>query len=132
MKKSDETFNGFDLYKVNKPPKTDIHCVGENFEENRSWLFRSCRFETFCFDTKLKDFVVYPKNPLNASVYGKLWTSTHNEKRYTAVAAGAQNKMWWPVYFNERGGLTTRIGRYRPQFVYEDDDDDIPTSYYRF
>ena len=58
---SDGYFNGFELFKVDHPPKTDIHCVGENFQEDRGYMFRSCRFTTFCFDTKLKDFVVYPE-----------------------------------------------------------------------
>lgn len=129
--KADGSFNGFDLFKVDHPPKSDIHCVGENFQEDRGYMFRSCRFTTFCFDTKLKDFVVYPEKPLNASIHGEVWSATHNPKEHTTVVAGSQNKMWWPVYA-DRDGIKTRIGRYQPKFVYADDDDDIPTSYYRF
>lgn len=127
----DGIFNGFDLYKVDRPPRTDIHCVGENFQEEMGYVFRSCQFETFCFDTKLKEFVVYPEKPLKGAIDDNVWSSTHNPKKYATVAAGAQSKLWWPVYWNERDKKETRVGKYQPRFVYPDDDD-IPTSYYRF
>ena len=121
------------LHKVDRPPRTDIHCVGENFqeEEDRDYMFRSCRFETFCFDTKLNEFVVYPEAPLNASIYSEVWSSTHNPDNYTSVVAGAQSMLWWPVYWNDRDGKKSRVGKYQPKFVYPDEDG-IPTSYYRF
>lgn len=133
--KSDGTFNGFDLHKVEGPPKTYIHCVGENFqeEEDRDYMFRSCRFETFCFDTNLNDFVVYPEKPLNASVHSEVWSATHNSKEITSVVAGAQGMNWWPVFWNERDGHKSKVGKYAPKFVYPDDkDEEVPTSYYRF
>ena len=129
--KTDGSFNGFDLYKVDRPPKTDIHCVGENFQEDMGYVFRSCQFETFCFDTKLNDFVVYPERPVEGTIDDKVWSSTHNPKEYTSVAAGSQSKLWWPKYWNDRDGMKTRVGKYQPKFVYPDDED-IPTSYYRF
>jgi len=125
------TFNGFDLFKVNHPPKSAIHCVGENFQEDRGYMFRSCRFDTFCFDTQLRDFVVYPYKPLNGSVYGKVRSSTHNPEEYTTVVAGSQNKRWWPAQAQEKHGIKTRIGRYQPHFVYTDDDS-VPNSFYQF
>lgn len=95
-------------------------------------MFRSCRFETFCFDTKLNDFVVYPENPLNASIYSEVWSSTHNSKEFTTMVAGAQGMNWWPVFWNDRDGKKTRVGKYRPRFVYPGNNDEVPTSYYRF
>jgi hypothetical protein len=127
----DGTFNGFDLFKVDKPPHTDIQCIGENFQEERSYMFRSCRFETFCFDTQKMEFVVYPDRPLNATLYEEIWSSTHNPENYTAVVPGAMNRNWWPVYWNEEDGMKSRIGKYRPKFVYADSGN-VPTSYYRF
>lgn len=127
----DGTFNGFDLFKVDKPPHTDIHCIGENFQDERSYMFRSCRFETFCFDTLELQFVVYPDRPLNATLYEEIWSSTHNPENYTAMVPGAMNRQWWPVYWNERDGKKSRIGKYSPKFVYADSGN-VPTSYYRF
>lgn len=129
--KPDGTFNGFSLHKVDRPPRTDIHCIGENFEEDMGYVFRSCRFETFCFDTKLNEFVVYPERPLEGSKNDNVWSSTHNPKEYTSVAAGSQSKLWWPVYWNDRDHKKSRVGKYKPKFVYPDDED-IPTSYHRF
>lgn len=129
--KADGVFNGFDLHKVDRPPRTDIHCIGENFQEDMGYVFRSCKFETFCFDTKLNDFVVYPEKPLNGAINDNVWSSTHNPKEYTTVAAGAQSRLWWPVHWNDKDGKETRVGKFQPRFVYADDDD-IPTSYYRF
>eukprot|EP00544_Gedaniella_sp_CCMP2646_P006542 CAMPEP_0202488970 /NCGR_PEP_ID=MMETSP1361-20130828/6839_1 /ASSEMBLY_ACC=CAM_ASM_000849 /TAXON_ID=210615 /ORGANISM="Staurosira complex sp., Strain CCMP2646" /LENGTH=366 /DNA_ID=CAMNT_0049118641 /DNA_START=357 /DNA_END=1457 /DNA_ORIENTATION=- len=61
----------------------------------------------------------------------KVWSSTHNPKEYTSVAAGAQSKLWWPVSWNDSDGKKSRVGKYQPKFIYPDDED-IPTSYYRF
>jgi len=57
---ADGTFNGFPIqFKERVEPQTLPHCVGEDYQEGVSWKEKSCHFEFFCFDTSIKEFVVY-------------------------------------------------------------------------
>jgi hypothetical protein len=53
------TFNGFDLFYVEKELDTRIHCMGENFRPDTSLLYRSCEYTNFCFDLQRMEFVVF-------------------------------------------------------------------------
>lgn len=120
----DGTYNGFDLFYVNAPPRSTVHCVGENFQNDRSWLFRSCEYKTLCFDIDRRDFVIYRDRPMQLPT--EWWSSTQMDRNNTNVAGGSQPKTWFPVVAQEKTGLTTRIGRFRPR------SGQAPPSYYRF
>jgi hypothetical protein len=70
---ADGTFNGYPVYFREK--KQDIyslaHCVGENYQEGKAWMHRSCRFSFLCFDTAEKEFVVF-QNPDEPKLYEHL------------------------------------------------------------
>lgn len=125
---SDGTFNGFDIKFINHRPISKIHCVGENFDENRSWLYRSCEYTTFCLDLERGEFVVYPEEtPVSLPQFW--WSSTQmNDKNQTSVAGGSQPKSWFPVIAQEQKQMKTHIGRYQPRIRYKKKH--IPTSYY--
>jgi hypothetical protein len=56
---ADGTFNGYPIYFREKTGVyTSPHCVGENYQEDQSWMRRSCKFNFVCFDVTTKDFVV--------------------------------------------------------------------------
>jgi hypothetical protein len=57
---ADGTFNGYPIHlRETTEPQTLPHCVGEDYQTGRSWKQKSCKFEFFCFDTSVKEFVVY-------------------------------------------------------------------------
>mmetsp|Transcript_29661 Transcript_29661/g.48947 ORF Transcript_29661/g.48947 Transcript_29661/m.48947 type:complete len:506 (-) Transcript_29661:238-1755(-) len=130
---SDGTFNGFDLYHVNHPPESHVHCIGENFQQDRSWLFRSCEYTTFCFNIDTKQYYIYAdEKPLVVSK--DVWSSTQVEKKDQLVSAGAQPKTWFPKIAEKKYKIKTRIGSFRPNVVYggsSANNDNRPTSYYR-
>ena len=58
--KADGTFNGREIHlRETTGPQTLPHCVGEDYQTGKSWKQKSCKFEFFCFDTAVKEFVVY-------------------------------------------------------------------------
>ena len=116
----DGTFNGFEIFYVDAPPRSTIHCVGENFETDRSWLFRSCEYTTMCFDIDRSSFVSYRDDPLHLPE--GWWSSTQMLKNATQVAGGSQPKTWFPIH----KGRTATIGQFRPNSRKP------PSSYYRF
>jgi hypothetical protein len=67
---ADGTFNGYPVYfrQDVKEIETTSHCVGENYQEGKSWMHRSCEFSFFCFDTATKDFVVF-QSPEDEKIY---------------------------------------------------------------
>jgi hypothetical protein len=72
---ADGKFNGYPIhFKETKGVHTLPHCVGENYQEGKSWMHRSCRFDFFCFDTDIKEFVVF-ESPDDEKLY------THLEQR---------------------------------------------------
>lgn len=121
---ADGTFNGFDIFFVDAPPRSTAHCVGENFQEDQSWLFRSCEYTTLCFDLDRRDMVVYRQTPVPLPDY--YWSSTQMHRNNTHVAGGSQPKTWFPILAQEQFGMKTRIGRFRPR------SGKVPSSYYRF
>lgn len=57
---ADGTFNGYPIqFQESIQPQTLPHCVGEDYQTGQSWQRKSCHFEFFCFDTTIKEFVVY-------------------------------------------------------------------------
>jgi hypothetical protein len=122
--KPDGSFNGFDIFYVDSPPVTTVHCVGENFDDNRSWLFRSCEYKTLCFDIDRRDIVTYQDTPI--SMPNGWWSSTQTDGNDTHVAGGSQPKTWFPVVAEKIQGLKTKIGQFRPRAG------NAPKSYYRF
>jgi hypothetical protein len=57
---ADGTFGGYPVYwKEKAAPRTLSHCVGEDYQQGKAWMRKSCHFEFFCFDTSVKEFVVY-------------------------------------------------------------------------
>lgn len=52
--KADATFNGVPaIYRKGAPPVSEMKCT-----ESEDWMFRSCLFQTMCFDLQQNDFVV--------------------------------------------------------------------------
>lgn len=124
----DGSFNGFDLFYVNHRPKSSVHCVGENFNGDRSWLYRSCEFKTLCYDLDHRDFVYFRES--NVPMPNELWwSSTQLRPNRTLVAGGSQPRTWFPIVTEDVWNMTTRIGMYRPAvFVGKS----APKGYYRF
>lgn len=73
------TFNGHDLYFVDEPPKSRVHCVGDTYQEETSWLYRSCEYTQLCFDLDRLDFVIY-KDDISAPLPEGWYSSTLREE----------------------------------------------------
>jgi hypothetical protein len=57
---ADGSFNGYPIYHRTSKGKFSLsHCVGENYQEGKAWMHRSCRFSFLCFDTDQKEYVVF-------------------------------------------------------------------------
>ncbi len=82
---ADGTFNGYPIYKFRHKKETQpddgfdismddlysqFHCVGETWHDadfhkrskthhEQSWMFRSCRFQVFCYDTSTQEYAIY-------------------------------------------------------------------------
>ena len=41
----------------NNVPSSSMQCIGENFEPQTAWMFRSCQFQNLCYDVQDKEFV---------------------------------------------------------------------------
>lgn len=121
---ADGTFNGFDIFYVGAPPISTVHCVGENFIEDKSWLFRSCEYTTLCFDIDRRDITLYRQKAVPLPEH--YWSSTQMHRNNTHVAGGSQPKTWFPILAQDKFGMKTRIGRFRPR------SGKVPSSYYRF
>jgi hypothetical protein len=67
---SDGTFVGYPIYfrENEKGIETLPHCVGENYQQNRAWMHRSCEFSFICFDITTKDYVVF-QSPEDEQIY---------------------------------------------------------------
>ena len=86
LEDADGTFNGYPIYKLEKHPfhnnanhhnhknmeklYSQFQCVGETWHDveehkrsrtlhEQSWMFRSCRFQVFCYDTEIQEYVIY-------------------------------------------------------------------------
>ena len=57
---ADGSFNGYPIYYRSQKGRYSLsHCVGENYQERKAWMHRSCRFSFLCFDTDKKEYVVF-------------------------------------------------------------------------
>ena len=69
---SDGTFNGYPIYYREEQDRfSTAHCVGENYQEGKAWLHRSCQFSFLCFDTQAREYVLY-QNPQERQLYPHL------------------------------------------------------------
>jgi len=64
----DGTFNGGPIYlQKNKPlheMASHVHCVGEKYQKDTSWMERSCHFTSlFCYNASAHDYVVFNSEP---------------------------------------------------------------------
>ena len=101
---ADGNFSGYPIYfKQEKEIFTSPHCVGENYQEGKSWMHRSCKFNFFCFDASTKDFVVF-QSPSEEKIYSHLDKRPfvdvsqsylkHNTTHTNTVALGGINLKW--------------------------------------
>jgi len=55
---NDATFYGVPVaYQQGIPPSTSMQCIGETFEPDTAWMFRSCLFQNLCYDVNEQEFV---------------------------------------------------------------------------
>lgn len=73
------TLNGYDMYLVNETPRTKVHCVGDTYQEETSWLFRSCKYDLLCFDMDRLDFVIF-QDDLSSTLPNGWYSSTLRQK----------------------------------------------------
>ena len=65
---ADGTFNGHPIYYREKKDIYSLsHCVGENYQSEKAWMHRSCRFSFLCFDTQEKEFVAF-RSPIESKL----------------------------------------------------------------
>ena len=50
----DGHLNGLDLFHINRPPVSHVHCIGENFDDENSYVYRSCEYKNLCYDLDQK------------------------------------------------------------------------------
>ncbi len=72
------TLNGYDMYFVKEVPRTKVHCIGDTYQEETSWLFRSCEYNLLCFDLEQLDFVIF-QDDLSTSLPHGWYSSTLRE-----------------------------------------------------
>ena len=141
---ADGHFNGLDLFHVNEPPASHVHCVGENFDAKNSYVYRSCEYKNLCYDLDRKELVVY-SNPTTfaADEDVEFKSSTQISEDATAVLAGSQPKTWFKeydehlTYYHKQDGKRDKkknlrrayLGRYRPKIHV--DANSRPASYYQ-
>jgi hypothetical protein len=118
----EDSFNGFSIFHVDAPPKTTIHCVGENFDKERSWLFRSCELTTLCFDLNQRDIVMYVDS--SKDLADRWWSSTQVHPNQAIVAGESQPRTWF-LAPPQSSSPIQRIGQFRPRIGKP------PSSHYR-
>ena len=140
---SDGHLNGLDLFYVNKPPASHVHCVGENFDAKNSYVYRSCEYKNLCYDLDQKELVVYADPTTVATDENVEVKSSTQLSEETTVLAGSQPKTWFKTYdehltyYHKRDGKRDKkknlqrayLGRYGPK-VHEDVKS-RPSSYYQ-
>lgn len=124
----DGTFNGIPLYfKQDSQKYSSIHCIGETFQpSNHPWIYRSCHYRHFCFDTQRRDFVLFQSpqerkldNYLKHHDMMHVSTIISRRKQEHSVSIGSLNTKWsW------KAGVP-RL-EWTPRVVYEE----TPPSYY--
>jgi hypothetical protein len=59
--KASESFLGVPVTYRNSTSsfESTVHCVGDNFDWNTSWMHRSCQFRNLCYNTESKEFLIF-------------------------------------------------------------------------
>lgn len=93
------TFNNFNVRYRTDPIHSTAQCVGSNFQsgdiKTRSWIYRSCKFRHFCFDTDKQDFVLFQskeEQELNQLADDPMFEASTSMN--TSVAIGGVNTKW--------------------------------------
>jgi hypothetical protein len=116
------TFNGFDLYYVDKPPKTKVHCIGDNYRPFTAFKYRTCEYENLCFDLRTLEYVIYEEDM--APLLPPEWRSSTlrrpsrlvenlevNAKPIDSMSDGYHRQSWMNVVFSP----TIRMGAPPPR-----------------
>ena len=59
-------------------PSSSMQCIGDNFEPETAWMFRSCRFRNLCYDTQQREFV-YIQSQEESNLKNTLQQLPHKE-----------------------------------------------------
>jgi hypothetical protein len=84
-----ETFLGFPVvHNSNVSTSTlvsSVHCVGENFDHNTSWMYRSCQFHNLCYNTDTQEFLLFlsPEELALQEILQKLNTDNRGDEMVT-------------------------------------------------
>lgn len=97
--KADGTFSGVPIY-YHTVSDDNIHstvsCVGENYQPN-AYMYRSCHFTHFCFDTEKKDFVLFQspqEQEWSRHALRNVDIGTSSTMTNMTVALGGLNPKW--------------------------------------
>jgi hypothetical protein len=123
----DATFNGIPLVYRQGKPRSSVYCIeegvagrrsytGQQNNENHSnvsWMFRSCRFDYLCFDTKRQDYVLFRNGESNDknhhSQQSMLFSMDLPPDNWTlAVALGGINPRWLDQLGFDKGAWKVR------------------------
>ena len=95
------TFNGFNMRYREGPIHSSVHCVGSNFESKDgmrlAWMYRSCRFQHFCFDLDKRDFVLFRSKEERALIElsrNDTFFEPSSTMTNTSVSLGSINNKW--------------------------------------
>lgn len=95
---ADGSFNGIPIsYNEGTMEYSTVACVGDNYQSD-SWLYRSCQFRQFCFDTEEKEFVI------SQSPAERQWVTKHARSDSLIGSAVNTNS------FVSLGGLNVKWG----------------------
>ena len=89
---ADGQLNGLDLFHVNEPPASHVHCVGENFDAKNSYVYRSCEYKNLCYDLDRKELVVYADPSAFVADEDVEFKSSTQLSEEATVLAGSQPK----------------------------------------
>ena len=105
-------------------PYTTVQCVGENFEPDNSWLFRSCKFQNVCFDTNAKEFV-FVQSPTERALKDTFLRAS--SKEFIAISSLAKEESKFslgPIHF-ETSPQEEESLRWFPKIIQRDE---MPTT----
>jgi len=103
-RKPDGTFNGIHVYYTKDATEdSTVSCVGENYQDN-AYMYRSCHFTHFCFDTESKDYVLFqsPQEEEWTRLAGSdSFIGTSTTMANMTVALGGLNPKWTQQVFRK-------------------------------
>ncbi|KAL3929850.1 MAG: hypothetical protein SGBAC_012031, partial [Bacillariaceae sp.] len=126
-KHPDGTFNNVPVYlRKSVDFHSSAHCIGETHNPDTAWMYRSCHFKNFCFDTSTKDFFLVkgPQEKLfqqRRKHYPPSFISTSTVPNDLTLALGGINPRWNGTDFNQ--GI--HKAKWSPKIL-----DKPPTEYY--